>query len=828
MAIIYSYPLATPKLEDLLIGTSVYKETDLSSPRNNPTVSFSVSDLISMIGLKNGLQDLQSVTGQGATTNILSTFEGGIKIVGVLQDTNGNAGTGTQILQSTGTSVNWVNDERGTVKSVATTHAGDAFNATIGNVATVNPSVDITMNGASTDYINGEGNLTVFPNIPPGYVLPAATVAALGGVRLFNNTVNDVAPETITTTANRNYVVQLNTDNKMLVNVPWVNDNVGTLKQVLAAGNDSGGDHDINMTGDISNITLPPTSYSGSPNKGRIILGDYPNTYTSFFSLNAPSTSPNVMYMKGTGRLLVEEGNNVGGSFAVNLLPGAVYPRPVFQVTSAQFYVLGGGSGAPTVDIQSDRGNIIFGRYMVYTGSNDFAMTNSTQLVMSTSIPDWAVGQAIGMTVTGAGISTITKIVSKVYGTSPLVTFTLSSPITIAANTTLTFKWTGNDTLAYNLAVDTIGNVVQTSISSSDNWYVTSGSFNATTGVLAITGNNAAVGATIDLDGRYMSSLTTTGTTGVSTFNAATGILNIPNYTFTEADTLQTVTARGASSSIATNFTGSLTVNGSNAGAYFYVGGNAQSTAPPLTYDTGMAMVWNNSGGSRENEIYYATGSMSTIPAADRQGVNDNSYFAFINRFNPVGTPTDSTTMKLYGNGLLELAGPPATATIRNQYWKMPTTAAPNTGYVLAKASGSINLEWVPNANTTETFVLTAAQMQGLSSTPVTLLPSPGANKAYKILACSTYLNFVQQFSVGAGALTIYEIDGSTEVRQVQILQGAYAASSSTLFTPYLHYSDRQIVNSPLLINTPAAITGGTGSTFSIKLTYQILDTNNF
>jgi hypothetical protein len=53
------------------------------------------------------------------------------------------------------------------------------------------------------------------------YTLPAATVAALGGVRLFNDTVNDVAPEAITTTANRNYVVELSTDHKMLVNVPW-------------------------------------------------------------------------------------------------------------------------------------------------------------------------------------------------------------------------------------------------------------------------------------------------------------------------------------------------------------------------------------------------------------------------------------------------------------------------------------------------------------------------------------------------------------------------------------------------------------------------------
>ena len=68
-----------------------------------------------------------------------------------------------------------------------------------------------------------------------------------------------------------------------------------------------------------------------------------------------------------------------------------------------------------------------------------------------------------------------------------------------------------------------------------------------------------------------------------------------------------------------------------------------------------MAMVWNNSGGSRENEIYYATGSGAT------QSENDNAYFAFINRFNTSGTPVDNTTLKLYGNGNLELTGQTAT-----------------------------------------------------------------------------------------------------------------------------------------------------------------------
>jgi hypothetical protein len=78
------------------------------------------------------------------------------------------AGT-TAVTRSGGTLTVTSNDQfDGTVTSVAATHAGNAFTASIGNVATVNPSVNITMNGASTDYIDGAGNLTAFPNIPQG------------------------------------------------------------------------------------------------------------------------------------------------------------------------------------------------------------------------------------------------------------------------------------------------------------------------------------------------------------------------------------------------------------------------------------------------------------------------------------------------------------------------------------------------------------------------------------------------------------------------------------------------------------------------------------
>ena len=64
--------------------------------------------------------------------------------------------------------INSTDQFQGTVTSVATTHAGNAFTASIGNIATINPSVDITMNGSSAEYIDGAGNLQTFPTIPQG------------------------------------------------------------------------------------------------------------------------------------------------------------------------------------------------------------------------------------------------------------------------------------------------------------------------------------------------------------------------------------------------------------------------------------------------------------------------------------------------------------------------------------------------------------------------------------------------------------------------------------------------------------------------------------
>jgi len=100
-----------------------------------------------------------------------------------------------EVLSWTGSDYDWVAQSgggSGTVTSVAATHAGDAFTATIGNVSTVNPSVDITLNGSSSQYIDGAGNLTTFPTIP---TVPANIVET---VTTTDGTFIDLTPDVAT------------------------------------------------------------------------------------------------------------------------------------------------------------------------------------------------------------------------------------------------------------------------------------------------------------------------------------------------------------------------------------------------------------------------------------------------------------------------------------------------------------------------------------------------------------------------------------------------------------------------------------------------------
>ena len=71
----------------------------------------------------------------------------------------------------------------GTVESVAATFAGTGFTATVTD-PTTDASIAITANGASTDYINGEGNFIAFPTPTADTTYALGTTAGTGTVTL--------------------------------------------------------------------------------------------------------------------------------------------------------------------------------------------------------------------------------------------------------------------------------------------------------------------------------------------------------------------------------------------------------------------------------------------------------------------------------------------------------------------------------------------------------------------------------------------------------------------------------------------------------------------
>ena len=61
------------------------------------------------------------------------------------------------------------------------------------------------------------------------YILPTATATVKGGVEIFSNTVQSVDANSVTTTAERTYGIQLNSAGQAVVNVPWTNTDTVTL-----------------------------------------------------------------------------------------------------------------------------------------------------------------------------------------------------------------------------------------------------------------------------------------------------------------------------------------------------------------------------------------------------------------------------------------------------------------------------------------------------------------------------------------------------------------------------------------------------------------------
>lgn len=243
------------------------------------------------------------------------------------------------------------------------------------------------------------------------YVLPKATATALGGVEVFDATVQTVAANAVTATASRTYGVQLNAADQMVVNVPWVDTtNTGTVTSVAG-------------TGTVSGLTLTGTVTTS----GSLTLGGTLAVTPSNFASQTANT-------------ILAAPNGTAGVPTFRAIVAADIPTLNQNTTGTAANVTGtvaianGGTGATT----AGAARTALGATTI--GANVFTLTNPSAITFPRFNADntvSALDAATFRSAIGAGTSSTTGTVTSVSGTGTVSGLTLTGSVTTSGSLTL-------------------------------------------------------------------------------------------------------------------------------------------------------------------------------------------------------------------------------------------------------------------------------------------------------------------------------------------------------------------------------------------------------
>jgi hypothetical protein len=419
----------------------------------------------------------------------------------------------------------------------------------------------------------------------PNYAAPTATSSILGLVKLFSDTVQTVASNSISTTASRTYAIQFNASSQMVVNVPWT-DTVYVHPNYTTRSIDTSGAQVIDIftsdsLGSVTNITtrtmtLADLGYTGATNA---------DNYSSWL-LAASGTAgtasitsgATVTLSAGTGMTVTRSTNTINFATTITQYTDALARAAISLTTTGNSGVatynnttgvlnvpnytlagLGGFSNPMTT-----LGDLIYGAASGVATRLAGNTTTAKQFLSQTgtgtvsAIPVWAT--IVGSDITGAALT-------RNNDTNVTITLGGTPATSLLRAVSMTLGWTGTLSIARGgtglSALGTSGQLLRVNSGATALEYFTP-TYISGNQTITISGDASGSGATsISLTLATVNA--NIGTFNNLTVNAKGLVTSASNVAYLTANQSITWTASGditGSASGATSITPSLTVTG--------------------------------------------------------------------------------------------------------------------------------------------------------------------------------------------------------------------------------------------------------------------------